>query len=597
MNSINTLEQLSKAESSFVVFSDYHCAKLHDLTPESIKDAAKHVVDSSKRHSSISREPIKLTTAQNWIVKTLGFKGGMSSYLHAYHHELRPFMEKHGLSKHKNLCSFRFGGFSLTLQALKRQAVSERFFYSGNPLPEKLFTGYNFPFDKTIDDGHYLANCSGNEEYSDLLLSYGITPKLFPTLNDVIRDMEIASGLKDKALPERNGHFYSGRALKDVLLGKYALQLPSSFNLLGDLLIEPSLNQAELTLCEIFLPIPEFINNKNLYLKAGEFFAERIRSYEAGWVDVIPFNDDLIFLRGASGEYDFVFRNMRDRPFGYELDNGALKPRYIPSCIDDYEFSRWYYFEFKGQRERVSQEAQWFFYKNSELKDNNPSRSVLKNYLRSEFTIPVKPRRARSNNFSPIGFKACKNLGIYISDVITIAQFRDFTSQNPDYWEDNKSSLTEFERNNIDKDESLPVSCNWYDAVAYLGWLERKTGLPVRLLHLDEFKALRAPMPKIDSAKIFHCNDVVHVNLGGHPRCIFPEKLPWLTDENGTRFLFLNSFAEWVMERTFVRSGCVSSLYGDEQYNVDPSINYGYKNVKTGFRVCYSINQNNELVN
>lgn len=115
-----------------------------------LKNTPTKIVKNSKK--------LKKTTAQNWIARTLGVKKGFSNYSNVYEDEILPFMTKHSLVKRSDLFTFRRKGYAMPVTKISPQKISERLFFNGSQIPSKIFTGYNFPFDKTISDGHFLVN-------------------------------------------------------------------------------------------------------------------------------------------------------------------------------------------------------------------------------------------------------------------------------------------------------------------------------------------------------------------------------------------------------------------------------------------------------
>jgi hypothetical protein len=51
-NSTSKNSNKNHVQASFLVFDDYHFAELTDLSPSSIKLAAKNVSDNSKKHTN-----------------------------------------------------------------------------------------------------------------------------------------------------------------------------------------------------------------------------------------------------------------------------------------------------------------------------------------------------------------------------------------------------------------------------------------------------------------------------------------------------------------------------------------------------------------
>ncbi|UUO23829.1 hypothetical protein FGD67_11705 [Colwellia sp. M166] len=421
-------------QSSFLVFDDYHFAELKDLSPESIKLTAKNVSDNSKKHVNDNRKKLKKTTALNRIASTLGVKGGFASYSKVYEDEILPFMDKHNLVKKDDLFTFRYAKLGMPVKKISYQQISERLFFNGGKIPKKIFTGYNFPFDNTFSDGHYLVNASEIKEIRD----FGIERKTVFAKSLTDKDLLIAEKFRDATIEDLP--FGCGnRKVIDLVIGKYSFDLDSGFNLIGDLLVEPNNYGVELQLyspkdydCEI---------EPYIATKACELFGERIREFSEGWLEIISFNDNLIFLKGANGEYDFVFKNMRDKPFVFNYHNGALKLKDLPTCINDYDFARWYYFNYQGQRELDEHHAEQLHYQSGGTASNYPDYSLLEAFYVENETYP--PKSYINSASTPVlnEFKAVANTNIFVTDLVTIAEFEEFIKANTEYYKYRKESF------------------------------------------------------------------------------------------------------------------------------------------------------------
>ncbi|MCI2282443.1 formylglycine-generating enzyme family protein [Colwellia sp. MSW7] len=596
-------------QASFLVFDDYHFAELKDLSPSSIKLAAKNVSDNSKKHANENRKKLKTTTALNRIASTLGFKGGFSNYNNAYEDEILPFMVKHNLVNRSDLFTFRREGYCVPVTKISPQKISERLFFNGGKIPEKVFTGYNFPFDSTFSDGHFLVNGTGlNKEGYEELKSFGIERKGIVSKVSIDKDLLIVEQCRNVILKDLPS-YWKNRSVIDVIIGKYLMDLISGFNLIGDLLVEPSNAGVELQMytpeggdCEL-----------EIYqaTKACELFGNRIRDFAEGWLEVIPFNDNLIFLKGANGEYDFVFKNMRDKPFVFNYREGALKLIDLPTCINDYDYARWYYFNYQGQRELDEHHAEQLHYQSGGTTSNYPDYSLLEAFYVENETYSPKRHVNSASTPVPNEFKAIANTNILVTDLVTIAEFDEFLKANPEYYKYRQESFpgelaerekTGVDRNNLDNDKGIPVACTWYDAMAYLNWKEKITGLSLRLFKKNEFENVRRKgiLLNTNSGKTdklgFKIGPIRKIDMdvkgtGGHNTFVkFPNKFTWDIMDDGTKFIPLNYFAEWVMEKTCVRSGDLSSFYGDDCFRDNILSTTGaYKSTKIGFRLCYEV--------
>jgi hypothetical protein len=608
-NSTSTRSKKNNAQNSYLVFNDFHFAELRGLSPDSIKSTAKDVSQNSKIHSNEHREQIKKTTALNWIARTLGVKGGFSGYSKCYQDEILPFMAEHNLLNRSDLFTFRQKGYCMPVKRISPQKLSERLFFNETKIPSKIFTGYNFPFDNTFSDGHYLVNVYGPEAIDDLK-KVGIERITSQCKSAIEKDLEIVQQHRNVTLGSLPND-YKNRSVIDVIIGKYLMDLGLGFNLLGDLLIEPNNYGVELQLystkdhdCEV---------ESYIATKACELFGERIREFSEGWLEVIPFNENLIFLKGQNGEYDFVFKNMRDKPFVFNFHDGALKLKDLPTCINDYDFSRWYYFNYQGQRELDEHHAEQLHYQSGGRGMDYPDYSLLKAFYTENETYSCERHKATTATPRDDEFKTVANMELKVTDLVTIAEFDEFIIANPEYyryreqsfsWELEEREKTGIDRNNLDEDKSLPVACTWYDAMAYLNWKEKITGVPLRLFTKDEFETVRQKGTLLSDNQLIPNAlginlrrsrkvdmDVIDKGVGGPNIFVrFPKKIQWDIMEDGTKFIPLNFFAEWVMEKTCVRSGDLSSFNGDNCFRGMSLVTTGaYKKTKIGFRLCYEI--------
>ncbi len=596
-------------QASFLVFDDYHFAELKDLSPSSIKLAAKNVSDNSKKHTNENRKKLKITTAQNWIARTLGVKGGFSSYSKIYEDEILPFMAKHNLVNRSDLFTLRREGYSMPSIRISPQKISERIFFNRGQIPSKIFTGYDFPFENTFSDGYYLVSGKKSVEEQEYLNSFGIKERgLSIVKNAIDEDLLIAQKYRDTILNKLPNQ-YKNRKVIDVIIGKYIFDLSAGFNLIGDLLVEPNITGVEL---QIYSP-----NGVDCELdiyqttKACELFGDRIREFSEGWLEIIPFNDNLIFLKGANGEYDFVFKNMRDKSFVFNYREGALKLKDLPTCINDYDYARWYYFNYQGQRELDEHHAEQLHYQSGGTASNYPDYSLLEAFYTENETYT--PKRHLNSASTPVAneFKAVANTNIFVTDLVSIAEFEEFIKENPEYYKYRKESFSGeleerekkgLDRNNLDDDKGLPVACTWYDAMAYLNWKEKITGLSLRLFKKNEFDNIRrkGTLLNTNSGKTdkfgFKVGPSREVDMdvkgpGAMNTFVrFPNKFEWDVMEDNTKFIPLNFFAEWVMEKTCIRSGDLSSFYGDNCFRGAPLDTTGaYNSTKIGFRLCYEV--------
>jgi len=610
----NTKKTTFTAKSSFIVFKGNHFAELTDLSVDAIKKTAKEIVAKSKQHKSSDRSPLKQSSALNWIANSLGIKGGFANYQQWYDNELTPFLKKNGLINRKDLFSFRRKAYCVPLKTLTRQKLSERLFFGGKHSVHKVFTGYNFPFDTTFDDGHFLVNCTYNVQSIQKL---GIKRR-GPALPSLIEeDIKIIKNMGSRILTDLPRGF-GNRKVKDVVIGKYLMDLDLCFNLIGDSLVEPNVFGRELQCYSIAnsndAEEDYFLN------EVSQLFETRIREFSEGWIEIIPFNEKLIFLKGDNGEFDFIYKNMRDESFVFNFHDGALKLTDLPTSVPDYKFAQWYYFEYQGQRDLDSHHAEQLHYESGGTTKDYP---VDFNHLLAAFyeenelyDSKVIGKNVPFNKLD--GFNPVEGTNLLVSDLISISDFRNFLELSTNYQDYRKETFegehelkkrSGVDINNLDSDTSLPVACTYYDALAYACWKSKQTKAPIRLLTQEEYIRIRKqgnlldwpfesekhrslgikkPMPVEMDVENPH-------NLPMFNMVKFPKNIPWVEINGGTRFILLSYFAEWALEGTCVRSGNCTSFYGDDIYRDTSRATTGaYKNTKIGFRLCYEVNTSNQ---
>jgi len=199
-----------------------------------------------------------------------------------------------------------------------------------------------------------------------------------------------------------------------------------------------------------------------------------------------------------------------------------------------------------------------------------------------------------------------------VSPLVTIADFFDFVSRSN--WGGVRQESARKANKQIDdlgtinmEPSDLPVSVTWLDAVAYCRDFERRTGLPVRLMTVEEWRQIAPPawasvngkslsghlvwdklgwpisVPLKDSSSIFRPD-------GSTP---FGPNLRWVSSNGGAKFLSVPGFGEWLsgFQGGAAPTGCVatnSSVAGGpiERDLCPVHMSMSYKG-KVGFRLCY----------
>lgn len=254
----------------YLPFNEFHIAEIRDLSPDSIKRAGKEV------HLDSQTKPT-LNQRYDYIAKQLGYKH-MASCQHEYVNYLRPFMDKNDLLTRTDLCTPRLRGPNFV--SLTARRISDRLFRSGKPLPSRIFTGYNYDWQNV--NRHRRANNSNLSKFDEVYNQWVTSQSTLVLESAVYRLID-------------NGW--------DNLIGGQLFEYPS-----------PS-DFTDIPVARIYFPKNIEVESRCRTLaqqteeaKILRLFLENIND---GWIDVIRYNDFLVFLKGVNGEFDFVFPRLR----------------------------------------------------------------------------------------------------------------------------------------------------------------------------------------------------------------------------------------------------------------------------------------------
>lgn len=600
----------------YLPLKKFHILPVFGLEPELIKQSVESV--------SRDREKIGHCTLLNALVHSLGFKGGFSGFLNDYEQILKPFTEYHNLNQYADLIEPRFPCDGANLKH-QRQDVSDRLFYDNSSIPDKIFTGYNFCYDQYFDDGIRIYNFEIDRS------DYGLHQSPYDE-NDS-SNVEIALKNPTLQIPLKRKHS-NKRSLIDIVIGGDLFFIQAGFNLLGDQLIQPREKQSVFQLYNTNeSDLAECLTHSN---KKMNLFLQRIEEVNQGWVEVLPFNENLIFLKGENGEYDFLFKNQCDKEFKHQIYEPYLKRADVPKFDDEYHFKRWFYFEFKGNRQQQLHQAETeYYFSGGEACDYPGTEELLKRSLQRDYTKTLVELSSsiELSNFQKIRLENGKCL--MISNLITIEDFQDFSISNLLYLEgraavcnakEKKGRLLDnLETVNADENTTLPVSLTWYDVMVFISWFNRKNKVETRLLTFDEFMevspfdepkndALNYYSPPIEVTikgettfsgqrnEEFECNclsfyDESGGKIVGHPPYMEEEAFQKIQlkfddvkflEKHGLKYIDSKNFGEWLTDKTYV---CCKSLTGFYNYISKPTpvLNSTgkYKGRKIGFRLCY----------
>lgn len=366
---------MNSTYTTYLPLNKFHIVPLDSLEPSSIKRAAKKTFHD--------REKIGHTTKLNAIAKQLGCEGGFANYERFFAESIKPFLKIHGLKKRVNLFKHQYKGPYHEFKEFSPQQVSERLFYSGRSLPEKIFTGHNFDFESVMG-WHSMDVESIVEQLKDTSFVQQVFKHYYEPLTAI--DI-IEAHAFDPIEFIIEGKMITCPFIDLIILAHCLFSSSSSYyHLLSDLLTSDF--SGGIVHC-IYLSSYATEEEKNNYklnrereTKFIKLFRKRIAQFTNGWVTTHRLNRNIIFICDAHGNYDFVIKNQRNRVFDHQIYGDNLKRSDIPSCIEDYRFKRWHYFEYQGWREQDDHKSEEHYYELGNTPANYPGVDVvLQQYL------------------------------------------------------------------------------------------------------------------------------------------------------------------------------------------------------------------------
>jgi len=591
----------------FLPTKDFHVLHITGLSPDDLKQAYK-TCDKDKN-------VFKLNSALNFMIKNFGLTGNISDYTRWYNNKLVPFMEANGLDNYRNLSQQPDSNNGIKFFTYKQ--IADRLYYSEKQVPYKIFTGHKSMF--SYEDGKVFL-VEREKENKKYKLKYTF-------VNGVIyQDIE-----------EINIDFTQYITFK---------------NLTGDVFIEYKDDQIDEYIQEVYTPnignspnmnfIEKNIKNKYYQSKKIETYIDyakdvknTMQKFTDDWVEIIKF-EDIYFLKASNGDYDFVFKNLRDTPFDTKESFYApyLKHGDVPSAFnEDYDFQRWLYFGHKNSKNKLKNItinelweendrhlAEDFFYKNGGISSLYPGQdNILKNYYKS---IGLYQYSSSSNKDGIEMFKKVlvdDFSELYVTDLITIEQYNEFLKDNIEYLKNRYKKLDLLQSVNSEKDQTLPVTVTWYDTLAYCKWIEKKYDIPVRLLKVDEYRLVHPKSDGFGEQSHSHSFDTIKFeNYNTYPpymaedafqnlKFSYIKKPSYEISKENISFCIEKQFGEWLYHYNNDMASMIMPYHmGDFRFGVNlemikkpymsASSSGKYKKIKIGFRICYSKNIKNKEV-
>ena len=514
---------------------------LTGLSPEEIVAGVERAIPLCGKRPA----PASLRDA---VVKYLGLGEDYREYQAAGKDRLAAFLTRHRLTARSDLLTPRRGFARWQLRS--RRSIADRLFCSQRPMPRQLFTGYDFDWEQV---SHW--------------------PR---SVRQGFSQTYVAAGL-------------GGEALRRFFEENW-LHFDVALNLLSDVLLDPQSSQGVTT--RLYHPLTNTVESRQRDLRMAHAGAMRFRALidesQRGWVRVLPYSPGVVFLRGVGGEYELLFRDLRDHAPPEPVQIQHARSEDLPQAVrEDQAFQRWFYFQPALWEDLEEHAAEHAYYEKGGMVGTYPHfPGVLRLYLEQTGRY-LRPETARHAEGLP-GFirqRLRDGRELYVSQLVTVAEFQQFLTTSGYLGRRYEEPVeTDLSVGNEDG-PGMPAAATWLDAMAYAAWLERESGRPLRLLRIEEFQEL-APHPP---------TDLQGWQSGLEEQSFrFTDSLAWITSR-GLRFVLASNIGEWLYEHIVSQAAAVCvrnglSIHGYCPVHVDYSSmsTWGrYKGTKILFRLCY----------
>jgi hypothetical protein len=536
----------------------------------------------------------------SWLYDSLAISLGAPSYEHwlrVENERILDFLLENGMTRPADLINWSYKpGFASALTAGR---LADRFFNSGLPLPKRLFTG--------VGSLLFAASGVGRMDIQEVARKHMFGDEAYLEYCECHADEVVfrAHDLKGSSGPEFLD--LTGRML---LLNAISERVGCSYNLLGDNLFDPREGDPVLTLYNA--------SEKELDLDRRLFhiFRTEIELSDDGWVEVLPLpgNNNIIFLKGADGTFDWVIRDQRDRPFIANSLGHMFKPNELPSAMQNPKLEAHLYFRTGEWRERLEHDAEHRYYAEGGLAANWPGydKLLMRELVAARGYSPPRPTYGHASTH--FVSHRLKEQCLMISPLITIDEFWRFYDDSE--WRHTRQDRAKKAKQdmkvhlsavNLGDPGHLPVSVTWFDAIAFCRHYELQTGLPVRLLAVDEWKQI-SPVPLRDIEKD-GWGDLTWRVIGGDGLngwetthrykeggvLQFDDDLSWSFNPEGLSFLSIVDFGEWLSDYHLGYAPAANAATGRalrtgplERDKCLAASTMQYKGLKVGFRICYA---------
>ena len=569
----------------FLPFDKYHVAPIGGIDPTSLKNAAK----LARTKYRDDERKLSHNLVLNHIAKSLGFREGWGGYVRDHKDRLEGFMREHGLVSRSDVLAPLPPDGDAVVRLTYRQ-IADRLFSSGRPMPKRIFVGAGVD----VFDLMEAAPAQG--------LKVG-----FMTSGKGLAFADIEPARIERATPPRSYSIHSPEAELSVL--------ELFGNLIGDQLCD--VGSVETIVAQLY-DIDDATHER--LQASGRLLRRILGACPSGWVQVIPYNDRLAFLKGPGGGYEFVFKGMRDAAFTRNVHAPFLRDKDVSKSEDANDFELHLYFRYRGWLESDLHDAETAFYADGGSGATYPGTDeILKAHLarKGRYVPPAKKARGRP------GYTLVERAGhrLFFSELVTVGRFNRFLERNPDYVAHRQRVLGDEPLEAVnDEPPDLPAATTWYDAKAYARWIKRTQHLPVRLPTEEEYLILAADLvPDLISGEelsealgnrlcVFF--DGQGNRFDGHPprmsgaefarlHCRYDrDRIEWAKASTGLKTIHSAWFGEWLLPV----GAAINGRFMCSQYDVHlaarmrisaergrfPASSTGkYRSMKIGFRLVY----------
>jgi hypothetical protein len=448
----------------YLLLRDGHAIPLRGISPEAIKDGAKHRV----LHPDV--DPLKHRQTLNAIVDRLGFDGDFGTYLHKSWPEFQAFLKKHRCTNQVGIFPMDHGGcidlcFSKHGGPSPRELADRIFFGPQEQRPRRVFLGYGVDW-SAWDNGN----------------GFDVPPTAIESIN---ASPEIAVQLGKELFARR-------------------LDLMGQWGFLDDKLVHVPLNSIiDKTYWELRYGPDERAKQYAKTFAAVRAFRAVFDNQPEGWVDILPYNDRLVVLRAHDGGWDLLWHTYRETepPKPDDVaDSYKLAIADLPSrLMSESDLIRAIHFRQEVWDEDEAHKAEQAFYdRGGSMRERQltTSANVRRTWMIEQGIWP-SPSRAKWARPLPSGFYLVEIGGrkLAVSDLIDLSSFRQMLVETG-FGERQGERLEPWDRANEGVSDEDPVGASWVDAQAYCAWRERQLGVSLRLLTQRELRAIRPAYSK-----------------------------------------------------------------------------------------------------